>query len=102
MSVFDEDKLIDDEFLKWLGFEPSPTCVKRYFTKTYTHRYSDWGSKPATILSRIDCYYSRPNNNLYIQRDVWTDKSKKHKVYNQDDFLEALREHDLIYYKVEK
>mgnify|MGYP003288642206 CR=1 FL=1 len=100
MSIFDEDKLIDDAFLEKMGFKHNIDNPKGYFSRNYTHRFSDWGSKPVAIISGIGCYYSRPNNNLYIQRSCWTHKSKKHKVYNQDDFLRALYEHDLIYFKI--
>jgi hypothetical protein len=101
MSVFDEDKMIDDEFLKRMGFDPSPTRVKGYFSKMYHSRYRDWGKEPCTIISPLTAYYSRKHNNLYIQISCWDWRSKKHKVYNQDDFLRALYEHELIYYKVE-
>lgn len=101
MSVFDEDKMIDDEFLKRMGFGPSPTCAKGYFYKMYHNRYKDWGTEPCVVISSLNAYYSRKYNNLYIQISSYDWRSKKHKVYNQDDFLRALYEHELIYYKVE-
>lgn len=101
MSVFDEDKMIDDEFLKRMGFGPSPTRVKGYFYKMYHNRYKDWGTEPCVVISSLNAYYSRKHNNLYIQIDCYDWRSKKHKVYNQDDFLRALHEHELIYYKTE-
>lgn len=52
------------------------------------------------IMVPLTAYYSRPNNNLYIQKNSQSDKTKKHKVYNQDDFLRALYEHELIYFKI--
>ena len=100
MSIFDEDKLIDDAFLEKMGFKHYLDNPKGYFSRIYTSRFSDWGSKPVVIMPDICCYYSRPNNNLYIQRNYWSHKSKKHKVYNQDDFLRALYEHNLIYFKI--
>lgn len=100
MSIFDEDKLIDDAFLKKMGFYKSPTHVKGYFSKMYHHRYRDWGKEPCVIISPLTAYYSRKHNNLYIQKSFWSHESKKHKVYNQDDFLRALYEHDLIYFKI--
>lgn len=100
MSIFDEDKLIDDAFLEKMGFKQSTDKQKGYFSRYYTNRFSDWGSQPTGIITHIWCYYSRPNNNLYIQRDTGLYKTKKHKVYNQDDFLRALYEHELIYFKI--
>ena len=35
MSVFDEDKLIDDAFLKRMGFSRNPIQAKGYFSKIY-------------------------------------------------------------------
>ena len=98
MSVFDEDKMIDDEFLKRMGFGPR---AKGYFNKMYHSRYRDWGKEPCVVISPLNAYYSRKCNNLYIQISPFDWRSKKHKVYNQDDFLRALYEHELIYYKVE-
>ena len=59
------------------------------------------GKEPCVVISPLTAYYSRKHNNLYIQISCWDWRSKKHKVYNQDDFLRALHEHELIYYKVE-
>ena len=98
MSVFDEDKMIDDEFLKRMEFGPR---VKGYFYKMYHNRYKDWGKEPCVVISSLNAYYSRKYNNLYIQISSYDWRSKKHKVYNQDDFLRALHEHELIYYKTE-
>ena len=100
MSVFDEDKIIDDEFLKRMGFSRNPIQAKGYFSKIYRTRYKDWGEEPSMIMVPLTAYYSRPNNNLYIQKNSQSDKTKKHKVYNQDDFLRALYEHELIYFKI--
>ena len=99
MSVFDEDKMIDDEFLKRMGFDSH--THKGYFSKMYHNRYKDWGKEPSVIISPLTAYYSKKHNNLYIQISCYDWRSKKHKVYNQDDFLKALYEHKLIYYKVE-
>lgn len=100
MSLFDEDKIIDDEFLKRMGFDPSPTRVKGYFSKMYQNRYRDWGREPCVIIFPLIAYYSRKHNNLYIQISCYDQRYKKHKVYNQDDFLRTLYEHDLIYFKI--
>lgn len=100
MSVFDEDKTIDDAFLEKMSFKQYSNNPKGYFSRLYTRRFSDWGSEPTGIATHKWCYYSRPNNNLYIQRDTGPFKTKKHKVYNQDDFLRALYEHELIYFKI--
>ena len=69
MSVFDEDKLIDDAFLKRMGFSRNPIQAKGYFSKIYRTRYKDWGEEPSMIMVPLTAYYSRPNNNLYIQKN---------------------------------
>ena len=84
MSVFDEDKTIDDAFLKRIGFSRNPRPAKGYFSKIYRTRYKDLGKEPSMIMAPLIAYYSRPNNNLYIQRNCQSPKTKKHKVYNQD------------------
>lgn len=101
MGIFDEDKLIDDAFLQKMGFKRNIYVRKGYFSKTYKFKFSDWGSKPISTISPICCYYSRPNNNLYIQKNSLSPQAKKYKIYNYDDFLKALYKHGLIYYKAE-
>ena len=101
MSVFDEDKLIDDAFLKRMGFSRNPIQAKGYFSKIYRSRYKDWGENPCVMIAPLIAYYSRPNNNLYIQKNSLSPQSKKYKIYNYDDFLKALYKHGLIYYKTE-
>ena len=86
MSVFDEDKLIDDAFLKRMGFSRNPIQAKGYFSKIYRTRYKDWGEEPSMIMVPLTAYYSRPNNNLYIQKNSLSPQAKKYKVYNCDDF----------------
>ena len=68
MSVFDEDKTIDDDFLKRMGFSRNPIQAKGYFSKIYRTRYKDWGEEPSMIMAPLTAYYSRHNNNLYIQK----------------------------------
>ena len=99
MSVFDEDKLIDDAFLKRMGFSRNHIQAKGYFSKIYRTRYKDWGEEPSMIMVPLTAYYSRPNNNLYIQKNSLSPQAKKYKVYNCDDFLKTLYKHGLIYYK---
>lgn len=91
MSIFDDDLLekpITDEFLLEFGFSHPYYSKKGYFSKVY---YT------ASYSSGILAYYSRPNNNLYIQKYDWSKRSKKYKVYNQTEFLTALYKHKLIY-----
>lgn len=104
MSIFDEDKLIDDDFLKWLGFQYVVTNNSHInyrfhngYIRRYYCRYRDHGHEPISVISAVDVHYDINNYNLTIYEPY---QEKSYKVYNQDDFLTALYKHELIYFKI--
>ena len=97
MSVFDEDKTIDDDFLKRMGFSRNPIQAKGYFSKIYRSRYKDWGEEPCVMIAPLTAYYSRPNNNLYIEKVIdWSACGYwKYNIQDQLDFLSIISKYGL-------
>ena len=99
MSVFDEDKVISEQFLIGQGF-------KKYRTGYYQQDYIRYMCNPddSEYNERIivNVFFSMKNNNIYVEKTMvyhyggyW-----KYKVYDQLDFLSIISKYELINSKI--
>lgn len=86
MAIFDEDKIISEQFLIEQGFRK---YRKGYYERDYvTYRPVD--SDPEDIERIIvNVFFSMKNNNVYVEKAINWERCRywKHKVHNQLDFL---------------
>ena len=94
MSLFDEDRVISEQFLIEQGF-------KKYRTGYYDRRYIQYISDEfdseyiARIIVRV--FFSIKNNNLYIEKVMDWEYGRywKYKVHDQLDFLSIISKYEL-------
>ena len=89
MSIFDEDRVISQEFLKVNGFSE---YRKGFYSRSYIFVDID-----EVRSFHVDVIYSSKNNNLWVEKSIiWErDHFWKNKVYDEMDFLAVLKKYNL-------
>ena len=94
MSLFDEDRVISEQFLIEQGFKKYRTG---YYDRNYVQYIRDKFDPEYMERMALRVFFSMKNNNLYIEKVIDWDICGywKHKVHDQLDFLSIISKYGL-------
>lgn len=94
MSLFDEDRVISEQFLIEQGFKKYRTG---YYDRRYIQYISDKFDPEYVERIRVRVFFSIKNNNLYVEKVIdWNICGYwKHEVHDQLDFLSIISKYEL-------
>ena len=94
MSLFDEDRVISEQFLIEQGFKKYRTG---YYDRYYVQYIRDKFDPEYVERISVRVFFSIKNNNLYVEKVIDWDICGywKHKVHDQLDFLSIISKYEL-------
>lgn len=93
MSLFDEDRVISEQFLIEQGFKKYRTG---YYQRDYIRSMQDPYDSDYNAIIIVNVFFSMQNNNIYVEKtDFGYGRYWKHNVHDQLDFLSIISKYKL-------
>ena len=93
MSLFDEDRVISEQFLIEQGFKKDRAG---YYQRDYFRSLSDPYNSDYNAIIIVNVFFSMKNNNIYVEKtDFGYGRYWKHNIHDQFDFLSIISKYKL-------